>query len=62
MSRHTAGAAEAGDDPSSNPRTFSDLSAADQLRAVEILRPGFLLALERYRERKRLEAAAETTN
>lgn len=39
------------------PRRFSDLSPGDQLRVVEILRPGWDRALARYRERKRLEAA-----
>lgn len=41
----------------SPPRTFSDLAPADQLRVVEILKPGFERALARYRERKRLETA-----
>jgi hypothetical protein len=40
--------------PSDRPskRTFSDLSAADQLRVVEILRPGWQRALARYQARK----------
>lgn len=42
------------------PRRFSDLSPADQIRAVEIFRPGFERAVARYRERKRLEAEALT--
>lgn len=39
------------------PRRFANFSPADQIRAVEILRPSFERALARYRERKRLEAA-----
>lgn len=45
--------------PSPNPgppRMFSDLSAADQLRVVEILRPGFQRVMARRAERKRIEA------
>lgn len=42
------------------PRRFRDLPAADQTRAVEILRPSFERALARYRERKRIEAEALT--
>jgi len=38
------------------PRRFSDLPAADQLRVVEILRPGFEKALANYRARKAAEA------
>lgn len=41
------------------PRRFSDLSAADQIRVVEIIRPGFEKALANYRARKAAEAAAE---
>jgi hypothetical protein len=37
-------------------RRFAELTPAEQIRAVEILRPAFERALARYRERKRLEA------
>lgn len=39
------------------PRRFSDLSAADQIRVVEIIRPGFEKALANYRARKAAELA-----
>jgi len=42
--------------PSSAPGVqFTDLPPADQLRVVEIFKPGFERALARYIERKRLE-------
>lgn len=44
--------------PDGPPKSFDTLTAAEQLRVVEILRPGFERALARYRERKRLEADA----
>ena len=44
--------------PNPGPPRFSELSAADQIRVVEIFRPGFERALARWRERKRLEALA----
>lgn len=46
--------------PNPGPPRFRDLPAADQIRAVEIFRPGFERAVARYRERKRLEAEALT--
>jgi hypothetical protein len=46
--------------PDGPPRKFSDLSPADQIRVVEILRPAWDRALARHRERKRLEAEALT--
>jgi hypothetical protein len=56
------GGAPAAPKPTPNPgppkTTFESLSAAEQLRVVEILRPGFERALARWRERKRLEALA----
>lgn len=55
------GGAPAAPKPNPNPgppRRFSDLPAADQLRIVEILRPGFQRVLARRAERKRLEALA----
>jgi hypothetical protein len=42
--------------PDGPPRRFSDLSAADQIRVVEIIRPGFEKALANYRARKAAEA------
>lgn len=42
--------------PDGPGRRFTDLTPAEQIRAVEILRPAFERALARYRERKRLEA------
>jgi hypothetical protein len=42
------------------PKRFSELSAADQLRVVEIIRPGFEKALANYRVRKAAEAEALT--
>lgn len=44
--------------PSDGPgKKFADLPAADRLRVVEILRPGFEKALANYQARKRAEAA-----
>lgn len=44
---------------SSDPATsyYASLPAADRLRVVEILRPGWKKALEKYAARKRAEAA-----
>lgn len=52
------GAPNSGTKPTDRPKSFDTLTAAEQLRVVEILRPGFERALARYRERKRLEADA----
>jgi hypothetical protein len=41
--------------PSDGPPRFSDLPAADQLRVVEILRPGWEKAIARYQARKAAE-------
>lgn len=51
------GAPNSGSKPTDRPKKFADLSAADQLRVVEILRPGFEKALANYRARKAAEFA-----
>lgn len=42
--------------PNSGPPRFASLSPAEQIRVIEILRPGWERALARRAERKRLEA------
>jgi len=55
------GAPNSGSKPTdSPPRQFADFTPAEQIRVVEILKPGFERALARHLERKRIEAAGLT--